>query len=148
MKQFETEYLAEDDSESPKNVLHREQGLSTQKSFQKQVNSLSDTIRNMGNPFVDDFPEFISLDSRNCVDPTVSEAMCSLESLGKQQYDQYVQDIITERTKSIHNPIKRNSPALFKRPKTKETSEILQYSTCGESNEYTNVKICNLCFFS
>ena len=55
MKQFETEYLAEDDSESPKNVLHREQGLSTQKSFQKQVNSLSDTIRNMGNPFVDRF---------------------------------------------------------------------------------------------
>ena len=28
------------------------------------------------------------------------------------------------------------------------TSEILQYSVCGESNDYTNVKICNLCFFS
>ena len=28
------------------------------------------------------------------------------------------------------------------------TSEILQYSACGEANEYTNVKICNLCFFS
>ena len=55
--------------------------------------------------------------------PTVSEAMCSLESLGKQQYDQYVQDIITERTKSIHNPIKRNSPALLKRPKTKEKTK-------------------------
>ena len=29
-----------------------------------------------------------------------------------------------------------------------KTSEILQYSACGEANEYTNVKICNLCFFS
>ena len=28
------------------------------------------------------------------------------------------------------------------------TSEILQYSASGEANEYTNVKICNLCFFS
>ena len=31
---------------------------------------------------------------------------------------------------------------------TVKTSEILQYSVCGEANEYTNVKICNLCFFS
>jgi len=29
-----------------------------------------------------------------------------------------------------------------------QTSEILQYSACGEANEYTHVKICNLCFFS
>ena len=27
-----------------------------------------------------------------------------------------------------------------------KTSEILQYSACGEANEYTHVKICNLCF--
>ena len=51
LKEFEDEYFTGDDMENPKNFQHHEQGLSSQKSFQKQVNALSATIRQMGNPF-------------------------------------------------------------------------------------------------
>ena len=37
---------------------------------------------------------------------------------------------------------------VFKLLHSIQTSEIFQYSACGEANEYTHVKICNLCFFS
>ena len=48
LKEFEEEYFTEDDMENPKIFQHHEQGLSSQKSFQKQVNALSATIRQMG----------------------------------------------------------------------------------------------------
>ena len=59
-------YLHDDDPENPANLEHHEQGLAAQKTFQRQVDSLSNTTRQMGNPFLDDFPESVTLDSRNC----------------------------------------------------------------------------------
>ena len=68
LKEFEEEYLAEDDKEDLTNLQHHEQGHSTQKKFQQHVVSLSETMKQMGNPFLDDFEELVTLDSRNCVD--------------------------------------------------------------------------------
>ena len=36
----------------------------------------------MGNPFVDDFPELVTLDSRNCVDASVVVALRTLGETG------------------------------------------------------------------
>ena len=65
LRQYENEYLHDDDLENPANFKHHEQGLATQKTFQRQVDSLSNTTRQMGNHFLDDFPELITLDSHN-----------------------------------------------------------------------------------
>ena len=46
---------------------HHEQGLSTQKTFQSQVNIISE----MGNPFQDDCPELLALDTHICADESV-----------------------------------------------------------------------------
>ena len=54
----------------------------------KQVASLFKTIQRMGNPFLCDFPEL--LDSRNCVDRSVSTALHTMEETGKKQYQDYV----------------------------------------------------------
>ena len=64
LTQFEEENLPDDDQEIPKNFKHNEQGLCTQTAFQKQVNNLSETIRRMGNPFLDDFSDLVTLNSR------------------------------------------------------------------------------------
>ena len=62
--QFKIEYLPLDDPEDPRSCQHHQNGLATQNSFQKQVNSLyNSTIQRMGNPFLDSFPELITLDS-------------------------------------------------------------------------------------
>ncbi len=90
LNQFEEEYLPDRDPENPKYFQNHEQGFSTQKLFQKQVNSLVKTIEKMDNPFLDDFPDLVTLDSRNCVDESVVLALHSLEDTGIQQYKSFV----------------------------------------------------------
>ncbi len=123
LNQFEEEYLPDRDPENPKYFQNHEQGFSTQKLFQKQVNSLVKTIEKMGNPFLDDFPELVTLDSRSCVDESVVLALHSLEDTDIQQYKSFVKTVLDERTQPIHDPIKKNSLALFKRPRPKATSK-------------------------
>ena len=68
----------------------------------------------MSNPFLDDFPELITLDSCNCVDNSVTAALRSLEDSGTTHYHDFVKNVIEDRSVSIHQPIKKNSLALFK----------------------------------
>ena len=63
---------------------------------------------------MDDFPELVMLDNRNCVDESVKLSLYTLEETGKQQYQDFVANVLENCTTSIHNPIKRNSLALFK----------------------------------
>ena len=84
LQQFE-EYLENDDLENLKNIGHHEQGLSGQKTFPGQVSRLSNTIRQMGKPFLDmldDFPHLVTLYSRNCADGSVVAALHTLEDTG------------------------------------------------------------------
>ena len=68
----------------------------------------------MGNPFLDDGPELVRLDSRDCADPSVADALCSLESVKQQQFDKYVNDVLTKRTKSVRDTIKKNNLPLLR----------------------------------
>jgi len=55
----------------PNSFDHHEQGLSFQELFKKHVNSLYSTMAGMGNPFTDDGPELLAMDSRNCATEAV-----------------------------------------------------------------------------
>ena len=118
--QFEEQCFPNHDPENPKYFQNHEQGFATQKAFQKQVSSLFNTFQRMGNPFLDDFPELVTLDSRNCVDESVILSLRSLEDTGIQQY---VKAVLEDCTQAIHDPIKKNSLALFKRPQPKATTK-------------------------
>jgi len=83
----------------------------------------------MGNPFLDDFPELVMLDNGNCVDKSVALSLCILEETGKQQYQDFVANVLENCTTSIHNPIKGNSLAVFKRP---------QIIKAGKENQTTS----------
>ena len=122
-RKFEKDYFSHANSDNLKNFENHEEGLATQKAFQKQVISLLKTFERMGNPFLDDFPELVTLDNRNCVDESVALAMYTLENTGIKQYQDYVTKVLEDRTVSIHEPIKRNSLALFKRPQVKAISK-------------------------
>ena len=49
------------------------------------MNNLIETIRKMGNPFSDDFPELVKLDNRICVHESVVNDLCTLEEIGTKQ---------------------------------------------------------------
>ena len=126
LHQFEGQYL--EDSDEHGGRLNHEMGLSAQKTFKQQVNNLVDVMRKMGNPFLDDFPELVTLDSRDCADDDVAKAVMNLDTLGQTQYREYVKAVIEDRTTSIHNTIKRNKIPLYKkqplRDKSKQTKRI------------------------
>ena len=122
-QQFEDQYLPDSDPENPKNFQNHEQGLAAQRRFQQQVCSLYKTVLTMGNPFLDDFPELITLDSRDCVDKSVIVGLRSLEDTGIKQYKEYVKNVLEDCSCSIHSPIKKNSLPLLKRPQPKTASK-------------------------
>ena len=115
LDQFEEAYLTAEDPDNSLNPKNHEMGQATQKTFQQQVNNLCDVIKCMGNPFLDDFPELVTLHSRDCVDPEVAESFRGLESTGNVQYQAFIKDVVTACTKPIHDTIKKNNLSLFKR---------------------------------
>lgn len=126
LQQFEGQYI--DDNDDQDGRLNHETGLSAQKTFKQQVNNLVDVMRKMGNPFLDEFPELVTLDSRDCADDDVAKAVMSLNKLGQTKYKEYVKAVIEDRKTSIHEPIKMNKIPLFKRKhqrdKSKQTKRI------------------------
>lgn len=106
-----------------KNFQNHEAGRAAQKTFHRQVKNLCDVLRRTGNPFLDDFPELVTLDSRDCADISVAESVEKLDKLGKEQYQKYVKDVIKDRSSSIHNPIKKNNLPLFRKNHKKATSK-------------------------
>lgn len=123
MKQFESQYVPDEDPENPHNFQIHGQGLSAQINFQRHVCALADTIRRMGNPFLDDLPDLVTLDSRKCAHNSVVDSVRNMENIGKRQYEDFVTKVIIERTQSIHTSIKRNLLSLFKNPKVKSISK-------------------------
>lgn len=130
--QFERNYFEDDDPEDTGNFENHEAGKASQRHFKRQVQSLVDVVRRLGNPFLDDFPELIKLDTRDCVDDSVAETIRSLQEVGREKYSEYREKVIVDRKKSIHDTITKNNLPLFKRQqgrpnsKQKKTISVLQ----------------------
>jgi len=122
------------------NLHHYEQGLSTQKTFQQQVVNLAETIKRMENPFLDIFPDLVTLDSGNCTAESVVTKVRNLEETRKKQYRDFVKNVLQEHSHSIHDPIKKSSLVLFRKPHCKTNStqrkriKVLQNNValCGQ----------------
>lgn len=119
LQQFEDHYL---NSVVEEVMQNHESGKSSQVTFHRQVNKLCDVIRGFGNPFLDNFNELVTLDSRDCAHPSVAETVRKIEEIGEQQYARYVKDVTVDRTKSIHAKIKKNNLPLFGKLPTKSSS--------------------------
>ncbi|XP_048577134.1 uncharacterized protein LOC5514185 [Nematostella vectensis] len=122
LQQFEGQYLDDTDSETGDRTNH-ETGLSSQKTFKIQVNNLIDVIRKMGNPFLDNFPELVTLDSRDCMDNEVAETIVNLDALGKSQYSSFLKDVIKDRTVAIGKSLKQNKLPLFRKQASRNKSK-------------------------
>ena len=120
--------------ESEKGHLHHEEGLASQRTFKKQTQSLIDTITKFGNPFLDDCPELLILNSRDCADDLVITTVRSIDAIVTAQYQKYCNDVIVTRNKSIHDTIKKNSLPLFKTRKCKKKSKTSQQLTVQRNN--------------
>ena len=132
ISQFENQILSE--STDPQKFLHHEEGLAVQKSFKQHTERLIEAIKGFGNPFEDDSPELLVLNTRDCADDSVIETVKTIEKLASAKYEQYKKQVIVDRTKSIHDTITKNSLSLFKSPKRKLKSKALQQLVVQRNN--------------
>ena len=110
--EFERTYLP--DVEPDSNDKHHEEGISTQESFKMKTKKFVQTITGHGNPFLVTGSALLVLNTRDCVDDSIALSYRNLEELGSKQYMHYKNDVFDARTKSIHDPIKKNKLPLFK----------------------------------
>ena len=90
---------------------------------------LVQTITEYGNTFLVTGSDLLVLTTRDCVDDSIALSYRNLEELSSKQYMHSKNDVFDARTKSIHDPIKKNKLPLFKiqRPKKSVQSKQLAY---------------------
>lgn len=116
-------------------LMHHDHGLSHQMKFQRDVISLVKAIKEMGNPFLDDFPELITMDEREPVDEDIIEAIKNLEQIGKDAKETFINSVFKEKTKSVHDPIKRNALPLFSKTPKQQSKEK---EKCAREQQYAS----------
>ena len=90
--------------------------------FQQQVNNLVNQINRCGNPFDEKCQELLVLNTRECAAENVVTSECTIEEVGKRQFETFKREVLEERTKPIGTAIKRNSLPLFSTTKHKVRS--------------------------
>ena len=86
-------------------------------------------MEEMGNPFLEETTDFLRLDTRDIVDPTVAYSVRQAETMGQEQYQTFMTDPLVEQTTPINEPIKKNKLSLLSRPsQTEQFKTSLQVS--------------------
>ena len=63
-----------------------------------------------------DHANLLKLDTQEAFDPSVAEAISSLEKTGLDQSDNFRKDVLENGTKEVHDTIKRNALPLLSTP--------------------------------
>ena len=101
LREFQVQYLVENDPDAEKWLKHHESGNSAQKTFRRQVLKLADAMKGLGNPFQGDVEELMNIGTGDCASEEVVKALRSMESLGQKHYKNLVKTVIENRTVSF-----------------------------------------------
>ena len=104
---------------------HHEETLSAQKGFAKDLQSLVAVIEDLGNPFEEESPDLLVLDTRDIANPAVIETALTVKQIGQEQFEAYTNHCLINRTRTVDKPMKRNKLPLFsmhRRPKAPKGS--------------------------
>ena len=121
--------------ESQTSKRHHEQNINTQNTFAKDVNALVDTFEEMGNPFLENNGDLLTLDTKIIMSKEVIQTVNTIEKKGQQQYDTFLSERITgDPNNSLSDTIKKNNYPLFSKVSVKQPSKMKQQVKYLESN--------------
>ena len=93
---------------------HHEQTPAFQKRFSKHVNSMTEEFQKLGNPFMDSYgEELVQISTRDIMDGAVVKTVRNIEDLGKQAYNEFIEEGIKSSRKKIEDSVKKNKLPLF-----------------------------------
>ena len=96
---------------------------STQHTFAKDVLSLSATCEDMGNPFLEDNGDILTLDSKGVTNKDAIRTVNAVELIGQRQFSESVEDRLNiASNKPLSDIVSKNKSALFSTPQTKQRS--------------------------
>ena len=96
---------------------HHTKSHSTQISFKQDVGNLIDAIHDLGNPFLEDSGDLITLDTKDIMEQDSIASVKNAYMLGREQYALFVRERFEEQLKTISNPLKKNKLPLFSKKK-------------------------------
>ena len=122
-------------SRSKKSRMHHKQNPSTQNDFVKDVKSLVATLEEMGNPFLEDSGDLLTIDTKIIKNKEVVQTVFTIETKGKKQYATFVNErITTAQNKPLSTIISKNKLTMFGAVLPKLISKTKQQITDLKSN--------------
>ena len=114
---------------------HHEQHPGVQTAYLNDVKSLVAVIEEMGNPFLEKSEHLMVLDTRDILDVSVGETVRKAETLGREQYETFIDERLSTPKKPVTDVIPKNKLPLFSHPPAKSSSKQMQVATlkndCG-----------------
>ena len=68
----------------------------------------------MGNLFIEESGDILSLDTKDIADPSMRKTLDSIKRIGQEQFDTFVHERLFQRIKPLYDCIPRNKLVLFK----------------------------------
>ena len=114
---------------------HHEQNPTTQKKFAKDVKALVDTFEEMGNPFLEDNGDLLTLDTKIIMSKEVIQTINTIEKNGQKQYNSFLSERLSApQNKSLSKTITKNNYPLFSKVSVKQPSKIKEQVKYLEKN--------------
>lgn len=125
VEEFESEYVGDVEEDiSDDASYHHEETFSAQQYLFKHVRSMVHVIKEMGNPFHDQFEDLVNISSRSCAEKAVVNDLFKLADTGKKQYSEYVKNVLENKSSPISDAIKKNKLVLFSKQKKTSHSKV------------------------
>ena len=106
-------------NEQDSDVFHHDEGRKRQDDFLVDVRNLVDALRSRGNPFLEAGVDLVNMDGRIRDAKDVS----AIYDKRKDQYDQFVNDVIVTKNTPLDSPIKNNALQLLKITKRRKAQQ-------------------------
>ena len=103
--EFEDQLVIEETSRSQ----HHEQQKAAQTTFREQVAALVSCIEELGNPFLEESHDLLSLVTKDIADPAVLKTVEGIKRIGQDQYDTFVQERLRQRSRSFYHCIPKKN---------------------------------------
>lgn len=87
---------------------HHEQTNSQQERFANEVASLVETMKELGNPFTEESPDLLVLDTKDIMDKSVVNSVKNIERIGKNQYETFKKERLQQQAVPLTNIIRKN----------------------------------------
>ena len=109
---------------------HHEQIPSVQKKLLSHVQSVTDVILDIGNPFSEISTDLYTLDTNVIMGECVVKTIRTANDVGIAQYQRFVSERVSDKTTDFNNTIRKNNLQLFNNSSSKTADRSTSRVAC------------------